>query len=236
MLLNEKVEYCDGETLLEGYSATASRETRPLVILCHAWTGRDNFICEKANQIASLGFFGFAIDMYGKGVLGKNNAENAALKKPFVENRALLQKRLLAGFEKARSLPYVDAARIAVLGFGFGGLCALDLARTGADIKAAVSIYGHFDPPENCPQANIKAKILILHGYNDPVSTMSDLHQFQQDLDSLNVDWQSHVFGNTFHAFANPAANDPQAGITYNPSASEQAWKISENFLKEALK
>jgi len=183
-----------------------------------------------------LGYAGFAIDMYGKGVLGNSKEENAALKKPFIEDRYLLQSRLLKGFDKACTLPQVDSTRIAVLGFGFGGLCALELARSGVDVQGAISIYGHFEFPLKSPLQAIKAKILILHGYNDPISPVSELNAFQQELSNANVDWQSHVYGNTFHAFATPSANEPAAGIMYNPVSAQRAWHEVENFLAEILR
>jgi dienelactone hydrolase len=235
MSKNSVVTYQDEENQLEGFLAYKLEEKKPLVILCHAWKGRDDFICEKAKQIAELGYVGFALDIYGKGILGKNKEECIALKKPFIENRYLLQKRLLKGYHKACSLPYVDPTRIVVLGFGFGGLCALDLARSGVDIKGAITIYGHFDSPKNCPQQSIKAKICVLHGYNDPISSMSDLILFQQELNNAGIEWQSHIYGNTFHAFATPSANDLINGIVYNPLAAKQAWDEVERFLAEVL-
>ena len=232
-LNHQFIPYQDGEKQLEGFFAYQHPEKRPLVLLCHAWKGRDEFICEKATQIAALGYSAFALDMYGNGVLGNSREENRALKQPFIENRRLLQTRVLKGFDSALALPYVDMSRIAVLGFGFGGLCALDLARTGAALKGAVSIYGHFDPPQNCPQQRIKAKILILHGYNDPISPISELEHFQQELTREDVDWQTHLYGNTFHAFATPSANDPVAGIVYQPLSAARAWEQVERFFAE---
>ena len=105
----ETISYQDDKTQLEAYVAYRSKEKFPLVILCHAWKGRDNFICEKAKEIARLGYVGFALDMYGKGVVGRSKEENAALKKPFIENREMLQKRVLKAFKIACQLPYVDA-------------------------------------------------------------------------------------------------------------------------------
>ncbi len=235
MIKHTTIPYADDETQLEGFLAYPAEEKRPLVILCHAWRGRDDFICEKAELIAGLGYVGIALDMYGKGILGHSKEENAALKKPFIEDRSFLQKRLLKGFEMAKALPYVDSTRIAVLGFGFGGICALDLARSGVDLRGAISIYGHFDPPRQCLLHPIKAKILILHGYNDPISTMRELHAFQHELNAANVDWQSHIYGNTYHAFATPTANDPNAGILFNPSSAKRAWQEVETFLTEVL-
>ena len=96
-----------------------------MVILCHAWRGRDDFICKKAELMTQWGYAGFALDMYGKGVLGNSKEENASLKAPFIQDRELLKRRVLKALDVASSLPSVDTSRIAVIGFGFGGICAL---------------------------------------------------------------------------------------------------------------
>lgn len=227
------VPYQDNGIELEGFAVYPIEEKRPVVILCHAWSGRDNFICEKAREIASWGYVGFALDMYGKGVLGKSKEENANLKRPFIEDRHLLQKRVIKAYEAACSLPYADSSRVAVLGFGFGGLCALDLARSGADLKGAVSVYGHFDPPPSSLIKAIKAKILVLHGYNDPVAPQAELIRFEKEMNDSQVDWQAHIYGNTMHAFAAPGANDPESGILYHPVSAARAWTAIHHFLDE---
>jgi len=227
------ITYHDKEHELEGFVAIPSEEKRPLVILCHAWKGRDEFICEKAKAIADCGYVGYALDMYGKGVLGHSKEENAAFKKPFIEDRQLLLRRVIAGYKTACSLPYVDSKRVAILGFGFGGVCALDLARSGADLKGAISIYGHFDPPSNLLMRFIKTKILILHGYYDPIAPQSELRNFELEMNKAGIDWQTHVYGTAMHAFATPGANDPESGILYNPIAASRAWAATHHFLDE---
>lgn len=235
MIKQETISYLDQNVELEGYAVYHGKEKRPLVLLCHAWRGRDDFICEKTEQVAALGYSGFAIDMYGKGVIGKSKEENAALKKPFIDDRSFLQSRLLKGYETACTLPFVDASRIVVIGFGFGGLCALDLARSGVRLDGAVSIYGHFDPPQNFLPHPITAKILLLHGFRDPIVSMPDLLAFQQELDRQKVDWQSHVYGQACHAFATPSACDEASGILYDDASAKRAWLAVENFLREVL-
>lgn len=228
-----KIPYQDQEVDLEAFVAYPSEEKRPVVILCHAWKGKDDFICEKAKEIAEWGYVGFALDMYGKGVLGKSKEENAALKKPFMENRQLLLNRVVAGFKIACNLPYVDSKYVAILGFGFGGVCALDLARSGADLKGAISVYGHFEPPPNLLMQSIKAKILVLHGYKDPITPQDELRSFELEMNKSRIDWQAHIYGDAMHAFATPGANDPSSGILYNPVAASRAWTAIHNFLDE---
>jgi dienelactone hydrolase len=203
------------------------------VILCHAWQGRDRFICDAAEKIASWGYVGFALDMYGKGILAKTREESAALKKPFMDNRSKLLERALAGVHAARSLPFIDAEQIALLGFGFGGVCALDLARTGENFKGTISVYGHFDRPANLPLRPIPGKIFLLHGYNDPIAKQHELRHFEQEMDELQADWQLHLFGNTLHAFMNPAINAPQLGTAYQPLSADRTWSQIRLFLSE---
>lgn len=233
MIHSETISYTEGSHELEGFAAFPKNGRHPLVILCHAWKGRDEFICEKAKLIASWGMVGFALDMYGKGILGKSKEECAALKAPFINDRNFLQRRLLKGFEAACSIPQADPTRIAVLGFGFGGLCALDLARSDVSLHGAISVYGHFEPPP--VQKPIRSKILILHGYDDPIATQNQLRHFEQELNSQKVDWQTHIFSQTLHAFATPGSNDPKAGIAYHPANAERTWRLIQIFLEEVL-
>jgi dienelactone hydrolase len=229
----EFVSYTDDKTHLEGFVAYQGQKKQPAVILCHAWGGRDDFICEKAQMIASWGYVGFALDMYGKGVLGQSKEQNAALKQPFLNDRKLLQTRVIKAWQVVSKLPYVDVDRIAILGFGFGGICALDLARSGVNIKGAISIYGHFQPPPPYLIQSIKAKILVLHGYRDPITPLEELADFAKEMEYAHVDWQAHIFGQSMHAFATPSANDPEAGILYNPISAERSIRLIRNFLNE---
>jgi dienelactone hydrolase len=232
--MNEEfVPYTDGKTSLEGFVAYPSQKKSPCVILCHAWKGRDEFICDQARQIASWGYVGFAIDMYGKGVIGKSKEENAALKKPFLDDRHLLQRRILKGFEAAQDL--TGANKIAVVGFGFGGLCALDLARAGVNLLGAISVYGHFEPPPAVLIKPIRAKILLLHGHADPVVPPTELLDFGSELSKAGIDWQAHLYGGAMHAFTTPGANDPASGIMYHPVAAERAQMAIHSFLDEVF-
>lgn len=230
---SENLPYKDGECDLEAFAAYPSEKKRPLVILCHAWRGRDDFICEKSRKIAELGYVGFALDMYGKGILGKSKEENAALKKPFIEDRAMLQRRVLKAYEVATALPNVDAGAVAVLGFGFGGVCALDLARTGVDLKGVITVYGHFDPPSHQLVKPIQGKVLVLHGINDPIAPLEELNRFEREMQAAGVDCQAQLYENTMHAFATPGANDPQAGILYNEDSANRAWDAIKDFLSK---
>jgi dienelactone hydrolase len=229
------LEYHDDDTLLEAYVALPATEAplRPAVIVSHAWAGRAQFECDTADKLAARGYVGIAIDNYGKGVFGSNNEENAALMTPFLQDRGMLRKRLLTGIAAARSISMVDQDRIAAIGYCFGGLCVLDMARSGADLKGVVSFHGLFNAPENLPSGKITAKVLALHGHDDPMVPPEKVLALETELTAAGVDWQVHAYGGTMHAFTNPQANAPQSGMAYNPAAEKRAWQSMQNFLAE---
>lgn len=236
-LRSQAIEYSHDGTLLEGMLAWDDVLPGPLpaVVVCHAWRGRGPFECKRAEALAGLGYAGFAADVYGKGVLGSGPEENARLMQPLLDDRGMLQGRLSAALEAVFGLPQVDAARVAVMGYCFGGLCALDVARMGAKVRGAISMHGLFHPPPNQPTSKIAAKVLALHGWDDPMVPPEQVVALARELTGAGADWQLHAYGHTMHAFTNPEANDPTAGTVYEPTADRRSWQAVENFLAEIL-
>lgn len=236
-LQTKYVEYLDRDTCLEGFFAYDDRNSKPMpaVLISHAWAGRDEFVCGKARKLADLGYASFAMDMYGKGVLGRGTEENAKLMQPFMDNREVLQKRMGLALQTLKRLDEVNANKVAAMGFCFGGLCVLDLARTGAELKGVISFHGLLMPPGNTQANKIKAKVLVLHGHDDPMGPVDDVLALQKELTEAGTDWQLHSYGNTVHAFTNPLANDADFGTVYNSVADSRSWQSMENFLTEVL-
>ena len=229
------IDYQDGEVDLQGYLAwdDAVEGKRPGVMIAHAWAGRSDFENGKAEELAKLGYVGFALDNFGKGILGRNTEENSALIQPFLDDRAMLQGRLQIALDVLKGLDEVDASRVAAIGFCFGGLCVLDLARTGTDLAGVVSFHGLFGSPGNTAGNKIKAKVLALHGWDDPMAPPDQVVSLAEELSSMGADWQLHGYGNTMHAFTKPQANDPDFGTVYNPDADRRSWNAMQNFLSE---
>ncbi|WP_262964599.1 dienelactone hydrolase family protein [Methylobacter psychrophilus] len=234
-IISNTVGYMDGDVLLEAFFAFDDSFTgrRPAVLINHSWVGRDDFVGEKAKKLAALGYVGFAVDVYGKGILGADAEENAKLMQPFMDDRQMLAKRVQAALYAVKLLPWVDDSKVAAIGFCFGGLCSLDLARTGADLKGVVSFHGLLGAPANTQNNVIKAKVLALHGHDDPMVPIEQVLAFEQEMTRSGVDWQLHAFGNTMHAFTNPVANNPDFGMVYQPDADKRSWLMMENFLTE---
>lgn len=221
----------DGKTF-EAFLAAPDGAPKPGILICHAWAGRSPFENDKAEALAKLGFTGVAIDLFGKGVLGQSKEENQELIKPFVENRPMLQDRLKANIEMIKEQAEVDGAKIAAIGFCFGGLCALDVARSNADAAGVVSFHGLLNAPGNTAD-KIKPKVLALHGWDDPMATPDDVKSFGEEMTKAKADWQLHAYGGTMHAFTNPQANDPDFGTVYNADADRRSWQAMQNFLAE---
>jgi len=237
MLVTKKIEYNDGDVLLEGYCAYDDKITgkRPGVIVAHDWSGKNKFTCNKADKLAELGYVGFALDMYGAGKIGNTKEEKVALMTPLVQDRAMLQKRIQAAFETVKKFEYVASSSIGAIGFCFGGLCVLDLARSGAHVKGVVSFHGLLHAPENIAKHHIKSKVLVLHGFNDPMVTPDQVIAFGQEMTHAKVDWQLYLYGNAMHAFTNPEANDPSFGTMYEKNADARSWIAMKEFLKETF-
>lgn len=229
-------DYTDAGETFEGFVACddSTGDKRPCVLVSHAWGGQSDFEREKAAMLAELGYVGFAIDVYGKGKRGSTMDENAKLMQPFMDDRKLLLSRMQIALNAAKKLPHVDSTKIAAIGFCFGGLCVLDLARSVADgVKGVVSFHGLFAPPEIGEQKKIESKVLILHGYDDPMATPDSMVGIAKELSEAGADWQIHAYGNTVHAFTNPQANMPENGILYKECAEKRSFKSMENFLAE---
>ena len=234
-MLTKFVDYQDGDTELEGYMVYHETDApKPVVLVAHDWSGRREFACKAAERVAAMGYVGFALDMYGKGIFGRDGDVdgNAALMHPYANNRALLRQRINAALLAVRKLPQVDATRVAAMGYCFGGMCVLELARSGADVKGVISIHGIL-ARDYITNEKISAKVLRLHGHDDPMVPPEQVLAFEQEMTEAGVDWQMHIYGGTMHAFTNPVANNPTFGTVYKEIAAKRAYQSIGNFLAE---
>lgn len=231
------LEYTLDGIAYESYAAfPASSKKVPCVLLAPAWHGLLDPEKKKCVELAKLGYAGVALDLYGKDRRGDLSGDNSHLIMPLLQNRDELMKRLVAGVDAAKKLEYVDTTRIVIIGYCFGGLCALDLARScNPDIKGAISFHGIFETHDFGTNAAIQAKVLILHGYDDPMATPEQMVAVANELKSRKADWQIHAYGQTMHAFTNPGAKMPERGILYNAAADKRSWQTALNFFSEVF-
>ena len=236
-VVTRRHEYEIAGTVFDGAVALddARSGRRPAVLVCHGWEGRSDAQVECARALAELGYVGFACDMFGKGIRGEVTEDNSAMIAPFLRDRAMLRARLIGTVGAARLLPEADPRKVAAIGFCFGGLCVLDLARSGLDVRAVASFHGLFGRPEGLPTAPIKAKVIAFHGWDDPMVPPADVVALGEELTAAGADWQIHAYGGTMHAFMAVGANRPEVGIQYNERSARRAWSSLVGFLAAAF-
>ncbi len=206
---------------------------RPGVMISHAFGGQSQFDTDKAEKLAAMGYVGFALDMYGQGVRASSPEEASELMHVLLDDRALLTARINRAHEVLVEHPLVDPDRTGAIGFCFGGLCLLDLARSCADILGVASFHGIFTPPEQTKTEPIGASVLVLHGWDDPLAQPDDVVALAAELTERQADWQILAFGNTGHAFTNPTAQSPEAGMQFNEQSDRRAWRVMTDFFAD---
>lgn len=230
--------YRQGVDEFEAYIAfpPGPASVRPGVLLAHDWSGLNQGIRQIAERIAALGYVCFALDVYGKGVRGDELGDNAHLMAPLLSDRACLRRRLLAGVAAAADHPAIDGQRLAVVGYCFGGLCALDLARADPPgLRAAVSVHGGLSPPRLGAQPPIRASVLLLHGWEDPIVPTAEVLAVARELTNAGADWQLHAYGHAMHAFSFAGVDLPERGLRYDPVADRRAWAALTGLLAQTL-
>lgn len=236
---SQSVPYKHNGVNLEGvvFYSDDTALMRPGVMVVHAWMGLDEHAKESAKKLAELGYVAFCADIYGK---GKNPADSAAAAKlsgSYKKDRQLYRGRLNAGLETLKRQKLVDRRQTAAIGYCFGGTGVIELVRSGAEIDGVVSFHGGLDSPSPADGKNIQAKVLALHGADDPFVKPEDLAAFEGEMRAHKVDWQLVKYGNAVHSFTHKTAgNDNSKGAAYNKQADERSWEEMKLFLAEIFK
>lgn len=230
------VEYRQGNTQLIGYLAFPKDVTGPLpgILVVHEWMGLNDYAKHRADQLAELGYIAFAADIYGDGKIAANREEAGKLAGSYKNDRPLLRARVAAGLATLKAQPGVAGDKIAAIGYCFGGTTVLELARSGADIAGVVSFHGGLDTPTSQDAKNIRAKVLALHGADDPYVPADQVAAFENEMRQAGVDWQLIVYGGAVHGFTNPAnGTDNSKGAAYNALADARSWVAMQQFFNE---
>ena len=237
----ELIEYKQGDVTLEGYLAydDTMRGIRPGVLVVHEWWGINDYIKRRTEQLAQLGYIAFAADIYGKGNRAKTTQEAMALAGKFRSgnDRALLRARVNAGLEELKNKPLADPKRIAAIGYCFGGTTVLELARSGTDIAGVVCFHGGLETPNPDDAKNIKAKVVVLTGADDPMVKPDQVAAFEDVMDKASVDWYMVSYGHAVHGFTNPEnGTDNARGVAYNEKADKRSWQAMKGFFEEIFR
>jgi len=186
-------------------------------------------------MLAKLGYVAFAPDIYGKGVRPATPQQAMQESSKYGKDRPLMRQRVQAGLEQLKSNPDVDPNRIAAIGYCFGGTVALELGRSGADIAAIATFHAGLSNPSPVDAKNIKVRVLVLQGANDPFAKPADVDKFEDEMRATKVDWQFVSYGGAVHGFSNPHNNDPEHGLVYDKRADQRSWKAMQDFFNETF-
>lgn len=237
-IVTKTLEYRQGDTVLEGFIAydNAKKGKLPGVIVVHEWTGLNDYVKGRSKQLARLGYFAFAADIYGKGIRPSGPKQAGEQAGKYKNDRPLMRARVLAALEELRKQPQVDGSRLAAMGYCFGGTTVLELARAGADLKGVISFHGGLSTPMRAKDGTLKASVVVLHGADDPTVPATEVQAFEEEMRSAKADWVLTKYSGAVHAFSNPEIQGENArkGIAeYNESADHRSWASMQDYLKE---
>ncbi|HTX20632.1 MAG TPA: dienelactone hydrolase family protein [Candidatus Aquilonibacter sp.] len=233
----EMVDYRENGAPLEGFLASDNSisDRRPGVLIVHQWRGITGYEKMRAEMLARLGYVAFCADIFGKGVRPKTVQEAGAQAGQFRSgDRKPLRARVNAGLNELKKNELVDPGRVAAIGYCFGGTTVLELARSGADLAGVVSFHGGLDSPNPADGKNIKCKVLVLAGADDPFQNPDNLAAFEKEMRDSKVDWQLVFYGGAVHAFTQPEVDkDNLPGAKYNQRADKRSWQAMQDFFAE---
>lgn len=234
----ETITYKVGEDEFQGYVATPGADKKhAAVLIVHDWLGEKQFERDKADLLASMGYVAFACDMFGKGVRPKNADEAKAATGKVYGAPDMLRERVTAAFNLLKERKDVDAGKIVAIGYCFGGKCVLDLARSGAPVAAVVPFHGGLGTDKRAAGDTLKAKIMVMHGADDPFISPEDIDALHKEMRDAKADWQMVYFGNSVHSFTQPhSGSDNSKGAAYNEKADKRSWEMFRGFLAEVTK
>lgn len=232
------LEYKDGATTCKGYLAFDETKPgpRPGVVLFPEAFGIGEHVMERARRLAGLGYVALAADPYGNGTTATDLPAAIGLMGAVRADVNVWRARARAALDALAAEANVDKAKLAAIGYCFGGSTSIELGRSGAPLAAIVSFHGGLECPKPEDSRNIKAKVLVCTGADDPMITPAQIATFEEQMRQTKVDWQVQVYGGTVHSFTNPDADKlGNPALAYNPVADRRSWKAMLDLFGEAF-
>ena len=233
-LVKKTIEYKQGDAVLEGYLVYNDDQLavqKPGVLVVHEWMGLNDYAKSRADQLAQLGYVAFAADIYGKGIRPSTVEAASGESSKYKADRALLRARVLTGLNELKAQGNVDVSKIAAIGYCFGGTTVLELARSGEELNGVVSFHGGL-AAGNIPDENIKTKILVLHGADDPFVPQAEVEGFEKEMKDQGANYTLVKYPGAVHGFTNPNNKGAIPGALYEPQADAQSWEAMKEFFK----
>jgi dienelactone hydrolase len=240
-LKEENITYTADTVTSNGYIVydAAKEGKRPAVLVVHEWWGQNDYVRNRAKQLAELGYIAMAVDMFGGGKTADNPKDAEALAMPFYQNPQMTRTRLEAAMNKLKTYPQADTASLAAIGYCYGGFVVLNAAKLGAPLKGVVSFHGNLSGVQ--PRKDLlKANILVAHGAADPFVPEAEVAAFKKSMDSIGANYTFKAYPNATHAFTNPVATETgkkfNIPIAYNGAADTASWNDMKTFFGTIFK
>lgn len=237
----ETISYQQDSLSLQGFAAwdTAAKGKRPVVMVVHEWWGLTNYTRSRVKQLAALGYFAFAVDMYGNGATADNPTLAGEMSAPFYKDAVMARNRFDAGLAKALSFAVADSSKVAAIGYCFGGTQVLNFALLGDKLNAVVSFHGGLKTTPPFEKNVLKSAVLVCHGEADPFVPEAEAAAFKKGMDSIGAPYTFKGYANASHAFTNPDATELgkkfNLPIAYNAAADSASWQDMKQFLEKAF-
>jgi dienelactone hydrolase len=228
--------FADGRMMIGRLALPDGDDLRPAVLLAHEGSGLDDYQKGRAERFADLGYIAFALDYHGGGnVIGDREAMRARL--DFLwEDPVRIRSLAQAGLDVLLAERRTDRTRVAAIGYCFGGALALELARSGADLKAVVGFHPRLATKRPHDAGNIKGRVLVCLGSDDPLIQVDERLNFEQEMRAGGVDWQVNMYGGAEHSFTHPWADLIEVpGLGYHRAADERSWRAMLDVLADVL-
>ena len=236
----EEVRYASDSTNLKGYIAydVNAKEKRPGVLIVHEWWGHNEYVRQRADMLAELGYTAMAVDMYGDGKLAEHPDDAGKFAMSVMSNLPEAEARFNAAMNLLRSHTTVDGEKIAAIGYCFGGSVVLTMANTGADLDAVAAFHSGVQLPV-MPNENLKAKVLVCNGADDPFIPAESVEAFKSALDSINADYEYIAYPGVTHSFTSKAADEYgekfDMPLAYDADADAKSWASMLELLGEVF-
>lgn len=234
---SEEVTYTAGDTTLKGYIAWDANKKgpRPGVLVVHEWWGHSDYVRKRADMLAELGYTALALDMYGEGRLADHPDDAMKFMNETISNMDVATERFRAAYDLLKQHGTTNPNDIAAIGYCFGGAVVLHMARFGVDLDGVVSFHGNLATQAPAKKGAVKAKVLVLHGAEDPMVPPEQVEAFKKEMEAAEVDYTFIAYPGAKHAFTNEAATEKGKefgmAIEYNEEADEKSWEEMTKFL-----
>lgn len=238
----ETIHYQEGDTAMVGYLAYDDKYTgkRPGVLVVHEWWGHNEYVRKRARMLAEMGYVAFALDMYGNGKTADHPKDAGKFAGQLRDNLPLAKARFNAALKQLKASPHTDNSKIAAIGYCFGGGVVLEMARSGLDMDGVVSFHGSLGTSHPAEKGQVKAKVLVLNGADDPFVKPEQISKFKQEMADADVAYEFINYPDAKHAFTNPAATALgkkfSIPLEYSSSADKASWAKMQTFLQDIFK